>query len=139
MKIKRINNTEEIRKFIIDTLQTDVFENPKSRKRELVEARALFYKIALETNPELTLTALARLFNKHHASIIHSINLYNDLLYKDYDVYLSMFITQYDVVLTLSNGKTSLLKEITSKVLKIDDTKDLKEFEQEIKELLIKY
>lgn len=137
--MSKILNKREITDFIIEHLGINVFENPNKRDRELVEARALFYKIAMETNPELTLTALARLFNKHHASIIHSINLYNDLLYKDYDVYLSMFITQYDVVLTLSNGKTSLLKEITSKVLKIDDTKDLKEFEQEIKELLIKY
>lgn len=137
--MSKILNKREITDFIIKHLGINVFENPNKRDRELVEARALFYKIALETNPQLTLTALARLFNKNHASIIHSINLYNDWLYKDYDVYLSMFIAQYDIVLTLSNGKTSLLKEITSKVLKIDDTKDLKEFEQEIKELLIKY
>lgn len=137
--MSKILNKREITDFIIEHLGIDVFENTKKRDRELVEARALFYKIALETNPELTLTALARLFNKHHASIIYSINLYNDLLYKDYNVYLTMFIAQYDIVLTLSNGKTSILKEITSKVLKIDDAKDLKEFEQEVKELLTKY
>jgi hypothetical protein len=136
MRLKKINNAEKIRQFIIDTLEVDVFENPKSRQRDLVEARALFYKIALETNPNLTLQALAKLFGKNHASIIHSLHLYNDWLFRELDIHKNVFIATHGTTLTLTDIKQSLLKDITSKVLKITDSTELEIFEQKAKQLL---
>lgn len=136
MKIKRINNTEEIRQFIIDTLQTDVFENPKSRKIELVEARALFYKIALKTNPNLTLQELGDLFGKSHATVINSLNLYDNWLFREFDVHKNIFIATHSTKLTSEDIKQSLLRDITSKLLKITDSEELEVFKQKTKQLL---
>lgn len=136
MKLKNIDNAEQIRGFIINQLGVDVFKDTDKRLRYLVEARALFYKLALETNPKLTLQALADLFNKNHATVIYSINLYDDVLCLHLDVHRNIFLATYYDNLKLSNNKQSLLRNITSKVLKIKDTEELELFENKIKELI---
>lgn len=136
MIFKKISNGQEIRQFLVDVLEIDVLENPKNRRREIVEARALFYRIAFDTNPNLTLQTVGDLFGKTHASIIHALNIYDDWLYRELDVHRNTFLATYNANLTLKDIRQSLLVDITSRVLKIDDSEELEIFAEKLKQLL---
>lgn len=136
MIFKKINNVEEIRQFLIEVLGIDVLENTKSRRREIVEARSLFYRIALDTNTSLTLQTVGDLFGKTHSSIMHSLNNYDDWLYRELDIHRNIFISSSLAHLAFKDIKQSLLIDITSKVLKIDDSEELEVFTEKLKQLL---
>jgi hypothetical protein len=84
-----ITNTHTNRQLLVDTL-CEVFEMTrdrimaKARQRDVVMARAVGYKIARE-QMGLTYNAISKLFskdgkpNKHHTTIMHSIQNLNDL------------------------------------------------------------
>jgi hypothetical protein len=136
MIFKKINNVEEIRHFLIEVLDIDVLDDTKSRRREIVEARSLFYRIAFDTNANLTLQTVGDLFGKTHSSIIHGLNNYDDWLYRELDVHRNTFIATYNADLTFKDTRQSLLIDITSKVLKIDDSEELEIFTEKLKQLL---
>jgi hypothetical protein len=85
-----ITNTHTNRQLLVDTL-CEVFEMTrdrimaKARQRDVVMARAVGYKIARE-QMGLTYNAISKLFskdgkpNKHHTTIMHSIQNLNDLV-----------------------------------------------------------
>jgi len=54
-------------------LKIDVEENPKSRKRELVYARAIYFRL-MRDNTVQGLEMIGRPFKKDHACVIHAIN-----------------------------------------------------------------
>jgi chromosomal replication initiator protein len=60
----------------------------KSRKREIVKARFIsIYIIKNET--DFTLSAIGRIFNRDHSTILHSIKIINNTLTLRYDTDIS--------------------------------------------------
>ena len=68
----------------------------KSRKREIVYARAVYYKLCSEYTSK-TLTDIGDVLNRDHATVCYGLNLFNNIqsmnkVYKDnqYSVYLEL-------------------------------------------------
>lgn len=51
----------------------------KSRNRELTDARCLFFRIAKD-NLNINVTKLARFSNQHHATVLYSLNKFEDMI-----------------------------------------------------------
>jgi len=60
------------------------YEMLGSRKRKIVENNMVLAKVIHEFF-RLSITAVGNIFGKHHASIIHYINVYENSLYRDSD------------------------------------------------------
>ena len=90
----------------------DYFElnlNRETRQKEYVTARSYFYKL-LRDNTKMTLSRIAKEFNKNHATVLHSIVRLESLIDYDYTLeteYLSLnsifldyidieFLSKYD-------------------------------------------
>ena len=86
----------------------------KSRKRELVEARAVYYKVAQEKT-DVTLYTMSSLVGKNHATALHGIN--NVFPYLEH--YNKGF---YNMYLDLMN-ESCILAEVRNKVNKLDYNK----------------
>lgn len=50
----------------------------KSRRREIADARAVFYKILYDN--EYSLTLIGEILDKHHATVINGLKVYNSVL-----------------------------------------------------------
>lgn len=57
--------------------ETGVDVSINSRKKNIIETRALYFKLLKENNPALTLEYIANSVDKIHATVIHSLNKYN--------------------------------------------------------------
>ena len=66
---------KSLTKLIEEYLSVDV-EN-KTRKQEYINARMIYYKLLTECR--YSYTAIARSLNKNHATIMHGLNLFEDL------------------------------------------------------------
>jgi DNA-binding Lrp family transcriptional regulator len=56
-----------------------------TRIREYVIARAMYYKI-LRANTNMSFQEIAKIFNKHHATVIHSIKQLEGIMEEDYSL-----------------------------------------------------
>lgn len=59
--------------------------NEPTRIREYVIARAMFYKI-LRSNTNMSFQEIANIFNKHHATVLHSIKQLEGIMEQDYSL-----------------------------------------------------
>lgn len=66
---------EKIKELVKQEYGYDV--DSKTRKREVVEARAMFYTI-LKNFTNLTLTGIARTVNKNHATVLHGLKNFKE-------------------------------------------------------------
>ena len=57
----------------------------KTRKREYVEARAMYYKLLREKN-KMTFSDIARTLNKNHATILHGVSSLDDWIETDTNI-----------------------------------------------------
>lgn len=53
------------------------------RKRVLAEARCIAIGLVMEANPDLLLIRVAKIFNRHHATILYCRQVYNTLYKRD--------------------------------------------------------
>lgn len=97
----------KIKLLINDELGVDIDDT--SRKRSVVEARALYYTI-LKNTTNLTLSKIGKLVNKDHATVLHGIKNLQDWMNQN----------QY-----LKNAYDSILDRI-DKDFKVHTGKDLK-------------
>jgi hypothetical protein len=67
--------TLHIKELIKNTTGVDI--NKVSRKRETVEARAMYYKILKQIDKKKTLQSIADSVGKNHATVLHSLNNYD--------------------------------------------------------------
>jgi len=67
---------KEIIKTVNKVTGVDITLN--TRKREVVEARALYYQVLRTLNPFVTLLSMANSVNKHHATIIYHLKHYEE-------------------------------------------------------------
>lgn len=74
-----------IMKMVNTKLNTDLYKNRKSRKREHVEARSLYFKLMRDLT-NMSLSSIAKTLEKDHALVIHAIKSYET--YSIYEEYL---------------------------------------------------
>jgi hypothetical protein len=74
---------EEIKTKILNTIQkvTGVDITTKTRKYEFIEARMIYYKLLRDRG--YSLQEIGDTLDKNHATVLHGINVFNDI--KDYD------------------------------------------------------
>jgi hypothetical protein len=73
--------TQRLKEIVLNETNIDV--NINSRKREVIEIRALYFKLLKEYNPFLTLEQIGNTVEKNHATVIHSLKKYN--MYEKYN------------------------------------------------------
>lgn len=112
-------------------LNTNLYKNRKSRKREYVEARSLYFKLMKDLT-NMGLVSIGRTLQKDHACVIHSIKSF-----ENYSFYEKHLQDAYDYVVdkipinNLNVRKESVkvkyrkavnkLEEITLKVIALEE------------------
>jgi hypothetical protein len=72
-------NLIEIKKAVEQETEQDITVN--NRRRETVYARSIYYKLC-RIHTRATLSRIAKTVNKNHATILHGIKLYDDVIRK---------------------------------------------------------
>lgn len=67
--------TSELKKIIKEI--TDVDINEVSRKREIIEARAVYYKVLKQIDKKKSLKSIGASVGKDHATVLHSLKNYD--------------------------------------------------------------
>jgi hypothetical protein len=94
--------TIELKKVVKEVTGVDVTQ--KSRKREVVEARAVYYKILKEIDKKKSLESIGESVGKNHATVIHSLNNYD--IFEGFNPTLKLFKKE---ILSKLNFKSSLI------------------------------
>lgn len=132
---------EEIKTKILNTIQkvTGVDITTKTRKYEFIEARMIYYKLLRDRG--YSLQEIGDTLDKNHATVLHGINVFNDI--KDYDKDL---MEKYSAAIQLLAGE-KISKYVTADEYAVEfaywllkdsdlviiDVKDLlKEFKKEV-------
>lgn len=106
MKIERIRLIKER---VEGLLNVDL--SSRSRKRELVEARAVYFKLAQEKT-DSTLATMAKLVDRDHATALHCINNVFPQLERYNINYYNMYLDLME--------ESCILAEVRNKVNKLD-------------------
>ena len=100
--------------------ETKLDVDTKTRKREIVEARALYLNILKELEPNRTLQNLADTLDLNHATVIHSLKSYK--YYEKFNPSLKTY-------------KNNILKHFNIEEVKEDDDLDKKLLKYELNKL----
>lgn len=76
---------EKIIELIEQELEIDITQ--ECRKREIVEARALYFYVIKQLYPKRSLNSIGNTLNKNHATVIHALKNYK--IYEEYNSKLS--------------------------------------------------
>lgn len=115
--------TLAVKKAIKEIIGIDINEN--KRNREIVEARAIYYKILREIDKNRTLKSIGETVGKDHATVLHSL--------KHYDAFV-----QHNKSMSLY--KDEILRKLNFEPLKdYSTTKDDIIHKQKLEILLLKY
>lgn len=116
--------------------ETGIDVNKNSRKREIIETRALYFNLLKELNPILTLTEIGETVNKDHSTVIYSLRnykvyeKYNNVL-KQLKIRLKTKIQEENMLNLNDNNALRLeLKKLQNKISSL-------ELDLEEKELLL--
>lgn len=82
--------TKELKKVIKEITGVDI--NEVSRKREIIEARAVYYKILKQIDKNKTLKSIGASVGKDHATVLHSLNNYD--MFEQFNPTLKLFRKQ---------------------------------------------
>ncbi len=108
-----MTNLNTIKKTIEELYELNLSE--KCQKRNYIEARGLFCKIAKE-HGHVTLTKIGKFINKNHATVIHSINTMNDYLQFEEDLRFKYNIILNNLKIVHQNFDDLSRKELKSLV-----------------------
>jgi hypothetical protein len=128
---------EEIKTKILNTIQkvTGVDITTKTRKYEFIEARMIYYKLLRDRG--YSLQEIGDTLDKNHATVLHGINVFNDI--KDYDKDL---MEKYSAAIQLLAGE-KISKYITPDEYAIEFAhwllKEQENYIIDIKELLTEF
>ncbi len=88
-----------------------------SRKREVVYARMIVYKILIDFH-KFTLTRAARVFGKNHATVLHAQRSFDSLMEQDEDFYnvFNSILKEYSDIVSANGPITDVYLE--NKILK---------------------
>lgn len=73
--------TERLKEIILKETNIDITE--QTRKRNIIELRALYYTLIKHFKPKLTLMEISESVDKNHATVIHGLNNYD--MYEQYN------------------------------------------------------
>lgn len=82
--------TKELKKVIKEITGVDI--NEVSRKREIIEARAVYYKILKQIDKKKSLKSIGASVGKDHATVLHSLKNYD--MFEQFNPTLKLFRKQ---------------------------------------------
>jgi hypothetical protein len=82
--------TLQLKKVIQEITGVDI--NEVSRKREIIEARAVYYKILKQIDKKKSLKSIGASVGKDHATVLHSLNNYD--MFEQFNPTLKLFRKQ---------------------------------------------
>lgn len=82
--------TSQLKKVIQEITGVDI--NEVSRKREIIEARAVYYKILKQIDKKKSLKSIGASVGKDHATVLHSLNNYD--MFEQFNPTLKIFRKQ---------------------------------------------
>tara|TARA_B100000519_G_C14258654_1_gene446400 strand:- start:395 stop:793 length:399 start_codon:yes stop_codon:yes gene_type:complete len=123
---------EEIRTVVEDQLGLNLKE--KSRKKEYVEARYIYFKLCMDYADKKTLSAIGNSLHKDHATVLHGLRSVNDWMLYDITL-LHQYEDLHKFLMKMSKAKKekhSLYFSLAKKMHKI--TASVKKLEKKIRE-----
>lgn len=116
--------TKELKKVIQEITGVDI--NEVSRKREIIEARAVYYKILKQIDKKKSLKSIGASVGKDHATVLHSLNNYD--MFEQFNPTLKLFRKQILQRLNyaspeqiLDMSKEELINSLQIDVMKLTD------------------
>jgi len=135
--IDKIEEKQRVKELVLDIVQNffQVDIKEKTRKREHVLARSFCYKL-LRENTKMTLSEIAKLFNKNHATVLHNLRQLNGYLEYDHSISTD-YLSLNSLLITILQDKL-LLKYSQDEDSDYDNPKYI-ELANDFKELSKKY
>ena len=116
--------TKELKKVIQEITGVDI--NEVSRKREIIEARAVYYKILKQIDKKKSLKSIGASVGKDHATVLHSLNNYD--MFEQFNPTLKLFRKQILQRLNyaspeqiLDMSKDELIQSLQIDIMKLND------------------
>lgn len=116
--------TKELKKVIQEITGVDI--NEVSRKREIIEARAVYYKILKQIDKKKSLKSIGASVGKDHATVLHSLNNYD--MFEQFNPTLKLFRKQILQRLNyaspeqiLDMSKDELINSLQIDIMKLTD------------------
>jgi hypothetical protein len=116
--------TKELKKVIQEITGVDI--NEVSRKREIIEARAVYYKILKQIDKKKSLKSIGASVGKDHATVLHSLNNYD--MFEQFNPTLKLFRKQILQRLNYASpeqisdmSKEELINSLQIDVMKLND------------------
>jgi hypothetical protein len=116
--------TKELKKVIQEITGVDI--NEVSRKREIIEARAVYYKILKQIDKKKSLKSIGASVGKDHATVLHSLNNYD--MFEQFNPTLKLFRKQILQRLNYASpeqisdmSKEELINSLQIDVMKLTD------------------
>lgn len=130
--------TLELKKAIKEITGVDI--NEVSRKREIIEARAIYYKVLKQIDKKKSLKSIGASVGKDHATVLHSLNNYN--MFEQFNPTLKLFRKQIlqklnhkDFESILEMTKDEIITDLHIQALKQnEEIENLKETINKLKE-----
>lgn len=115
--------TLHLKELIEKTTGVDI--NRTSRRREVVEARAMYYKILKQIDKKKTLQSIADSVGKNHATVLHSLNNYDS--FERFNPTLKLFRKEILSRLNYKSFENNTSKDETITALQIEAIKQNEE------------
>ena len=116
--------TLQLKKVIQEITGVDI--NEVSRKREIIEARAVYYKILKQIDKKKSLKSIGASVGKDHATVLHSLNNYD--MFEQFNPTLKLFRKQILQRLNyaspeqiLDMSKEELINSLQLDIMKLTD------------------
>jgi hypothetical protein len=116
--------TLQLKKVIQEITGLDI--NEVSRKREIIEARAVYYKILKQIDKKKSLKSIGASVGKDHATVLHSLNNYD--MFEQFNPTLKLFRKQILQRLNyaspeqiLDMSKDELINSLQIDIMKLTD------------------
>lgn len=119
--------TLQLKKAIQEITGVDI--NEVSRKREIIEARAIYYKILKQIDKKKSLKSIGASVGKDHATVLHSLNNYD--MFEQFNPILKVFRKQIlqrlnyaSAEQVLDMSKDELIDSLQLDIMKLNDEID---------------
>ena len=116
--------TSQLKKVIQEITGVDI--NEVSRKREIIEARAIYYKVLKQIDKKKSLQSIGASVGKNHATVLHSLKNYD--MFEQFNPTLKLFRKQIMQRLNyvkpediLDMSKDELIQSLQIDIMKLND------------------
>ena len=116
--------TKELKKVIQEITGVDI--NEVSRKREIIEARAVYYKILKQIDKKKSLKSIGASVGKDHATVLHSLKNYD--MFEQFNPTLKLFrkeilqrLNYASAEQILDMSKEELINSLQIDIMKLND------------------